>query len=723
MVAVGDDTFSKETLPTLREDQCYQENQKSMNSGDAQRFWSTLSIHAAAAVMNGGGGNDSALAAAESVLEHGEAIASDSALMTSQAIRNAASKASIAILKDNNEDSRAASAVAVAIIQKGTQMLQELNQQHFLDIDSQSSRTILTEIPIHSNASRKSLRSSRKSGNSSRSRKTSNTLGSRKSNVMIHNMKEIKGPKPQQNPLDDNNTIGSISTFRFKRWDKYATDEESASAKESSISQQNKVTSSVVDKYDVSSGTKLQQCSSDETSHPSLEPSQYSTDQSTIATESYHCLGKRSSLRTRDDNLNIPEYLRMAELPSSLTRAERVEFLTANEKKKIESLAANEKIESLAALGAKSSDLSSMRRKEEELERKHAEFSAAAEALEKKIAAAVAALEEAESSSKSKSMCNHAESASMDTSQMTSARIDAEKIKTPRTSNVSLYDFADLDSADIDANATVLGQKISTDAHGSNVEEPSKSKLFHISEDSVVEETNDDSAGFIDERWLNPRPSDEETAVVPFDAVASKKTLKDKVKGFIHQKKKKVTWAATNAFKTIPARSNAGIKSVSRALRRRRSRRKRSRRLGTSTSKSVSDEEYKAPTTSNKYDVKIVTFDDNAFIEIPISQTTSMFSSQNSSYTSGKSESIIPSFSNNISQFLDQAFYSQPVKSIDEETANTFSTNNSGTQSSVEAILEVDDASRAASNNSSSYRSRVSGSTAESGSNLGLRFA
>mmetsp|Transcript_13863 Transcript_13863/g.28241 ORF Transcript_13863/g.28241 Transcript_13863/m.28241 type:complete len:794 (+) Transcript_13863:2-2383(+) len=782
----SDVTSLDEPLPTLREGKCYQEVKENMAAGDVQQFWSTLSIHAASTVMEFGGGNASALAAAEAILGHGEKM-TRSGTITTQAVRNAASSSSIAILKHDGEDSRIASAVAVAVIKKGSALLQEMNEKRLDQTDTQSCMSILTERPTQDNSSRASSLRSKKSGNSSRGRK--------KKNVMINDMKKMRGSESQENQPDDNITVSSISTFGFKTWDKYATEMESDSEKEKGKKNEKEkalksvtVTSKVVDKYATKYATDsekiLNGCLSGEASEAT---SRYSIDQSTIATESYHCLGKHSSRLTKEEDLKIPKY-----------------FSTPGGS--LSSYNIGKKVDTLAVLGADSSDISSMRRKEEELGRKHAEFSAAAEALEKKIALAVAALEESGSSSTPKLKPDNGDSTNMKTPRL-SNRGDKAKNKTSRVSNrrdttskrktpqVPNYDAASMETDTIQESWTTANDSNIDDELTPPTGKQSQgrsvlglaSKLSRISED-MTEHTKDDTAGKSDNRRASLPTSfsvesdqnegdeddegeeeyfeDEDDGEESIEVDLDKPTIKDKVKGFLHQKKKKVTWAATNAFKTIPARSNAGIKSAekrlsqaSRATRRalRRKRRELKRRFSRSSAgKSIEQGHDKnVPPTLSDVEVRVVTFNDAALTaeaDIQPNETSSIFSgsifsgiesrsqasgkhsqaSGKHSHASGKlalkhDQELKNYMSSPITRFLDQAFYSQPERSIDEETAVTFSTNNSEAQSSVEAILELgDDLSRVTgdtSNYSSSYNSGKSRSTIGSGSNLGLRFA
>lgn len=754
---LGSNASLDESLPTLREGKsCHQEDKENMTAGDAQQFWSTLSIHAASTVMGIGGKNESALAAAESVLEHGEKSTRGGTPITTQAVRNAASKSSIAVLKCDGEDSRVASAVAVAVIQKGTALLHEMNGKQ---VDqTQSLENILTEKrSAHDNSVRTSSQRSRKSASSSRG---SSSRG-RKKNTMINDMKKLRGSESQENRLDDNITVGSISTFEFKQWDKYATEKESPSERNRKpISIRNStstVKSSMADKYKI-----LDEWTNAEPSQASALASQYSTDQSTIATESYHLLGKRSSRRKKEEDLLIPKF-----------------FSTTGGS--LSSYNITKKVDSLAVLGAGSSDISSMRRKEEELERKHAEFSAAAEALEKKIALAVAALEESGASA--------------------TPKLDSTNLQTPRVSNRGGASktpwMLNHGGASTKADTSLQELTITTNANDINIDDDltastgkqsrggsvsgSASKLARIAEDTT-EHAKDDIAGNSDNRLPN-RPKttdvvsdqkggdeekdeeeeeeiieDEEDGKESIEVYLGKKSLKDKVKGFF-RKKKRVTWAATNAFKTIPARSDSGLSRATRTwrrkgrgLKRRGSKRRGSKRRGLKQrfSRSRSTEESsvgesheqepdvsaQAPSAMKDVEVRVVTFNDEALTteaeaEILPNENFSLFSrsgfsgpesqSEASSKSAPKNFTSPISLANPITRFLDQAFYFQPEHSIDEETAATFSTNNSSeAQSSVEAILEAaDDISRVTGDTSNYSSSWKSGS----GSNLGLRFA
>eukprot|EP00986_Skeletonema_menzelii_P008417 scaffold3535_cov148-Skeletonema_menzelii.AAC.1 len=716
-----------------------------MIAGDVQRFWSTLSIHAASAVMEIGGENESALAAAESILEQGDKITRAGSPITSQTVRDAASKASVAILQNDDSDSRVASAVAVAVIQKGTALLQEIKENKLDNKkEKQSLKSILTERNNHDNSSRTSSLTSRKSRNSSRGRKK---------NIMFHDMKKIRGSDSQNNRQDDNITVSSISTFGFKQWDKYATEKESDSERNREPVRKK---TSVVDKYATDS-IFLNECVSTESSHTSGEPSQYSTDQSTIATESYHCLEKHSSPRKKEEDSLIPKYFSTA--VGSLS-----------------SYNITKKVDSLAVVNAGASDISSMRRKEEELERKHAEFSAAAEALEKKIALAVAALEESGSSK---------------TPKLVPDNVESNDIKTPRVSNrggststtkkkkpgVSNYYVASTATKKKTSRASNYGDKstkadrtlqeltITTHANDNSIDDElttptgnqlqgrsvfgSTYGLFRIAEDTT-EDAKDDTSRISDTRLQNvsdKNEGDEEKGIEDesIEVSLSKKSFKNKVKGFLQHKKKKVTWAATNAFKIIPARSNSRRMSAGKRLSQTLGRKSRGLKRRFSRSRSFDTEGSSGgrtelghkvpelntpPTTTNgvevtkplkDVDVRVVTFDDaviSAETEIPPNENSStasgsMFSGRDS-YSQASSKSGLKNYySSPITRFLEQAFYSQPDHSIDEDTALTFSTSNSEAQSSIEAILEVDDISLVT---DESYNSRKSHSTKGSGS-------
>lgn len=754
-------------------------------TGDEQLFWSALSIHAASAVMEAGGENECALIAAEAILEQGENTKHAGTHITATAVQSAASKASVAILQNDDKDSRVASAVAVAVIQKGTELLQEIKENKL----EQSLNSILTERNTRDNSAWTSSLTSRKSRNSSRGRKK---------NIMIHDMNKITGSESQKNRLDDNITISSITTFGFKKWDKYATEKESVSERnrEPVRNSAETVESSVADKY----ATDSIFLRHTESSHTSGEPSSYSTDQSTIETESYHCLGKHSSRRRKseEDSL-IPKYFSTASgsLRSDITKKLS---LGSDITKKIPLRSDNtKKIDSLSVLSANAgtSDISSMRRKEEELERKHAEFSAAAEALEKKIALAVAALEESGSSKTSKLKPDNDEYSNIKTPRVSNrggesfnsntkttdvsnrGKVSAKlKKKTPRASNYS--------DTSTKADKALQGLTITTKAKDSNIDDElviptgteslvfgATSKLFRIAEDTA-EDAKDDISRISDIRLekfskytsaMSDKNEGEEESI---EVSLGKKSLKDKVKGFLQHKKKSVTWAATNAFKIIPARSNAGRKFARKKIGRARGRKKSglkqrfSRSFGNSFSRSRSfDTESSAGgrteteqghkvlernTTSmdvkvdkpsknvgmdkpsKDVEVRIVTFDDAAITaeaEIPPNETSStvsgsMYSDRDSCSQASSKSSLKNYYSSPFTRFFDQAFYSGPDHSIDEDTALTYSTCNSEAQSSIEAILEVDDISRVT---TESYNSRISHSTKGSGSNLGLRFA
>jgi hypothetical protein len=708
------------SVPTLRDDKCYPDYKDHRTQGmtveDVQHFWSTLSIHAASTAMDIGGGTKSAVAAAESLLEHNEEV-----VITSQTIRNAASKASISILKNNSADSRIASAVAVAVIQRGTSLLKEMNEQNLHETQAKSSQKVVSErSSTHHISSRKSLRS-RTSRNSSRDRKN---------NVTIHNFKQISESEIQKNPLDDNITVGSISTVGFENGDKYSTEMETESERGRNFEHSSSLNTRELDKYATNLGQIDARCSSDESSHASEEPSQYSTDHSTIATESYHGLGERYSRHTRDST-QIPKFFRTTGGSSS-------------------SYSITKKVDSLAEFAANSSDISKMRRKEEELERKHAEFAAAADALEKKIAAAVAALESSGSASTSQSKLDN--------------------IATPRVSNRGRASSKKNKETDKLTNTTIteertMDDELTTSPGGQqfNVQTVSgkASKLFSIAEDETENTGHYTSGSSYDNRCANfpssinvlciqneggekeeGKDDDDEE---PIEVVLGKKTLKGKVKEFVQNKTKKVTWGAKNAFKIIPARSTAAKKkSAERRLsmvlqRRRTSRRRFGCVSGMERSGRVITGQGPMPaqnpqTTINNKEVesKVATFGAKTLTtkeEIPFIDTCSTVTTLDISQASSKSSRKNLSSRNNAMQFLNQAFYSQPDQSIDEETVVTFSTNGSA-QSSVEAVLEVDsfvtqkdgeDLSR--STDASSYYSRISRSTIGSGSNLGLRFA
>ena len=719
---------SDENLPEDKD-----HRRQSVTAEDAQHFWSTLSIHAAAAVMDIGGRNKSALAAAESLLEHGEMQGMGA--ITPQTIRLAASKATIAILKSNSSESHIASAVAVAIIQTGTALLHEMNEQHLDQKETHFANKILAvRSSTHNNSSRTMSLRSTKSRNLSRVRKN---------DVMIHNLKQIRGSELQQNnPLDDNITIGSISTFGFKKWDKYATELDSVSDRGRNSVRNSSVSSNVLDKYATNSQL-AERCSNEESSHASADPSQYSTDQSTIATMPYHGLGQCSSRSTKEDVI-MPEYLRTTGGSSS-------------------SYNKTKKFDSLTELTADSSDINSIRRNEEVLGRQHAEFSAAVDALEKKVAAVVAALEVAGSLSASASMkrqykLDKFDSTSTETPRMSNGVIDVDSVKKgkprKRVTSAKATVLEAKENSNDDELTTSIGELSFAHMMGE------ASKLYRITEDtSETEHTKEDTAASnsddrctnlpssIDFVW-NKNPGGEEEEE-PVEMVLAKNTVKDKMKGFLHHKKKKVNWAATNSMKIIPARS----KRLSRAvLRRRRSSRRRSGKRRSDTTESsggVINEQgpghdvsaRKAQTTPKGKESKVVTFVDTTLAteaEIPLNDTSSIFSCLSSpqsrqnddaldtSQTSKKSASKnLPSPSKKFRQFFNQAFYSQPDHSIDDETVVTLCTNNSEAQSSVEVILEgnsfVDDKDEESRASHVSSYTMISSST--KGSKLGLLFA
>ncbi|KAK1742410.1 hypothetical protein QTG54_006975 [Skeletonema marinoi] len=158
-----------------------------------------------------------------------------------------------------------------------------------------------------------------------------------------------------------------------------------------------------------------------------------------------------------------------------------------------------------------------MRRKEEELGRKHAEFSAAAEALEKKIALAVAALEESGSSSTPKlksdnvipptedaKVSNRGDKAKNKTSRVSNRRDTTSKRKTPQVPN---YDAASMETDTIQESWTTANDSNIDDELTPPTGKQSRgrsvlglaSKLSRISED-MTEHTKDDTAGKSDNR-------------------------------------------------------------------------------------------------------------------------------------------------------------------------------------------------------------------------------
>ena len=277
-----------------------------MSAANIQHFWSALSIHASGTVLNIGGQATAALAVASSLLEDGEKMIrinetrrkqqrsyssnrnSDGGSsskkpkqemrITSQTIHNAASKASIIILQKGAADSEAAtevaSAVAVAIIEKGTELLNDMNNECDNGVIEFPAKGVLT------------------------SRTTSSLTGSQKRS-------DLSKADRYKSQMDNSNT-NDRSTVIFKMWDKYATSKDKDSEGKRSTKETQAQSQS-----DISfAGQQYpESCiASNSSERTSFDYSEH-TDNTTIATESYHNLGPPPSnpysdtLKKREEDL------------------------------------------------------------------------------------------------------------------------------------------------------------------------------------------------------------------------------------------------------------------------------------------------------------------------------------------------------------------------------------------------------------------------------------
>jgi len=184
-----------------------------------QQFWTTLSIHAASAVMSSTASTsiipkqlkiEAATIASTSLLQHATTRGSDNnkkrEKITSQTIRNAASKASIAILSncsDGNSEinTELATDIAGAILKEGNRKLKEMNQ---VDCTDDKSETGL----------------SKKSSLTSSTRDSSISTTSEGGGTSLHHRTQMEPTSPQDTMQDDDQTIQSISTSKFGS-DKY----------------------------------------------------------------------------------------------------------------------------------------------------------------------------------------------------------------------------------------------------------------------------------------------------------------------------------------------------------------------------------------------------------------------------------------------------------------------------------------------------------------------
>jgi len=185
-----------------------------------QQFWTTLSIHAASALMSSTVSTsiipkqlkiEAATIASTSLLQHattrGKNNKKRQEKITSQTIRNAASKASIAILSncgnaDSDMNTELAIVVPGAILKEGNRMLREMNQ---VDCRDDKSETGL----------------SKKSSFTSSTKDSSISTTSEGGGTSLHHRTHMKSTSPvQQDTMQDDQTIQSISTSKFGS-DKY----------------------------------------------------------------------------------------------------------------------------------------------------------------------------------------------------------------------------------------------------------------------------------------------------------------------------------------------------------------------------------------------------------------------------------------------------------------------------------------------------------------------
>jgi len=176
-----------------------------------QQFWTTLSIHTASAVMSTSSTSsiipkqlkiEAATIASTSLLQHTTNHSSKKRQekITTQTIRNAASKASIAILSncgDGNSEINIelATVIAGAILKEGNRMLKEMKQVDCKDNNSET-------------------------GLSKKSSLTSSTKDSSISITSEVNHTQMEPTSPQGDIIHDDQTIQSISTSKFGS-DKY----------------------------------------------------------------------------------------------------------------------------------------------------------------------------------------------------------------------------------------------------------------------------------------------------------------------------------------------------------------------------------------------------------------------------------------------------------------------------------------------------------------------
>ena len=507
------------SLPPLHEDTLYQDDKENavtkMSAANIQHFWSTLSIHASGTVINIGGQATAALAVASSLLEDGEKMIrinetrrkqqrsyssncnSDGSSsskkpkqemrITPQTIHNAASKASIIILQKGAADSQAAtevaSAVAVAIIEKGTELLNDMNNECDNEVIEFPAKGVLT------------------------ARTTSSLTGSQKSSSSRRN--DLSKAERYRSQMDNSNTNDSMSTVIFKMWDKYATSKDSEGKRSTKETQAQSNRSFPGQQYPescIASSNSSERTSFDYSEH---------TDNTTIATESYHGLGPPPSN------------------PYSDTLKKRQEDLGRL-------LAAETEI---------------IKQKGEALERGRAQFSTAADELQRKLEALQHELDniDAANSQTPDPLTSSKENDSISRNKSTDDTNSASR-------NVSAGNSSEEQES---ATSTAEPSQASLEC-ATSTSEPSQirsvlkkpTKVFRIVEDETIhkpveplKETVPDGTCLIS----SVHSSVEEA----FEAVLAKKTYKGRVK--------RVTWAAANTLCSIPGRT---MKSVCRAFRR-----------------------------------------------------------------------------------------------------------------------------------------------------------
>ena len=537
------------SLPPLHEDTLYQEDKENavtkMSAANIQHFWSTLSVHASGTVINIGGQATAALAVASSLLEDGEKMIrinearrkqqrsyssncnSDGGSsskkpkqemrITPQTIHNAASKASIIILQKGAADSQAAtevaSAVAVAIIEKGTELLNDMNDECDNEVIEFPAKGVLT------------------------ARTTSSLTGSQKSSSSQRS--DLSKADRYRNKMNDS-TNDSMSTVIFKMWDKYATskDKDSEGKRSTKETQAQSNRSFPGQQYPESC------IASNSSERTSFDYSEH-TDNTTIATESYHGLGPPNS-NPYSDTLKKRE-------------------------------------EDLGRLLAAETEI--IRQKGEALERGRAQFSNAADELQRKLEALQHQLDNIDAANSqtpdqvtsSKENDSISRNKSTDDTNSASRKVSAGSNSEEQESAASTDEPSQATGNNSEEQESAASTDEPSQASGNNSEEqesttstsePSQirsvlkkpTKVFRIVEDEKIHKPVELKETAVDGTCLIS--SNHSSVEEAFEAVLAKKTFKGRVK--------RVTWAAANTLCRIPGRTiKSAKKTVSRAFRRR----------------------------------------------------------------------------------------------------------------------------------------------------------